>query len=267
MSVVVRVARESASGAPGTTCDGFVAGPDQQEVTAMETTRAGRATSGIGLLGGVVFVLGAGCLYAADDESLCGEAVIQINQELTLERQAFEATMKIKDPLVGLDLSSVAITVNFADKDGNPVTATSDPNNTSALFLINWDQENTTAIEDISGNGTVGGGTEAVIKWLIVPSIGAASDINANDAPAIRMGRNDHVFRTGNTGSRKAAKPTRARQKTLVDPGDYDQALKEGLDDIRSQTGDPYEEHIEEMVKSAPRRPDGRIDWSAFKRE
>ncbi len=115
----------------------------------------------------------------AVEASACAEVVMQINQELTLERQGFEATMKISNPLAGIDLTTVKISVNFTDKEGNPAVASSDPNNTTADFFITWDQPNTTGITDISGAGTVAGPGTAVIKWVIIPSLGAA-----NQSPA-----------------------------------------------------------------------------------
>lgn len=58
-----------------------------------------------------------------------------------------------------------------------------------------------------------------------------------------------------------------AQQKALVDHGLYDQALQMGIDDIRRQNGTIYDQHIREMLESAPRLPNGGIDWSAFKRK
>ncbi|HID72891.1 TPA: hypothetical protein EYP38_03020, partial [Candidatus Micrarchaeota archaeon] len=64
---------------------------------------------------------------APAQESYCAEVQIRIQQELTLERQAFDAHMRINNGLVGIAVEDVAIDVKFTDADGNAVLATSDP--------------------------------------------------------------------------------------------------------------------------------------------
>ncbi len=86
----------------------------------------------------------AGVSYAAD--TICARVKIEIQQELTLERQAFEAHMKINNGLAGITLENVDIDVNFADAEGNAVLATSDPDNTDAKFFIKVD-----SMEGING--------------------------------------------------------------------------------------------------------------------
>src|SRR5262245_44393204 len=68
--------------------------------------------------------------------AVCARVKIQIEQELTFERQAFEARMTINNGLPATALTNLNVTVNFADENGNEVQATSDPNNTTALFFI-----------------------------------------------------------------------------------------------------------------------------------
>jgi len=81
-------------------------------------------------------------------DSLCAQVQIEIVQELTLERQAFDARMAINNG-TSLSLQDVSIEVLFEDQDNNPVIASSDPNHSSALFFITVDSmEN---IDDVSG--------------------------------------------------------------------------------------------------------------------
>ena len=77
------------------------------------------------LLSAVALLLGiAGwALPAAAGDSLCAEVKIEIAQELTLERQAFEAHMRINNGLTHLTLEDVSVTVNFADEADWPSTA------------------------------------------------------------------------------------------------------------------------------------------------
>lgn len=52
-------------------------------------------------------------------ESLCAEVQISISQEATLERQAFEASMVIKNSLNTLALENVEVELLYTDADGN----------------------------------------------------------------------------------------------------------------------------------------------------
>ena len=111
------------------------------------------------------------------DESLCARVKIEIKQELTLERQAFVAHMRISNELSHIYLQSVSIEVKFTDEDGNTVRASYDPNDTEALFFIRLDSLQN--IEGIDGTGTVGPSTTADIHWLIIPALGASNGLEA----------------------------------------------------------------------------------------
>ena len=105
------------------------------------------------------------------EESVCAQVKIEIAQELTLERQGFDAHMRIHNGLDTLPLDNVAINVSFSDENSNPVLATSDPNNTTASFFITIDSM--TGITDVSGSGQVAPTTTADIHWLIIPAPGS----------------------------------------------------------------------------------------------
>ena len=78
-----------------------------------------------------------GMAGAAD--TLCAKVQMQVTQEATLERQAFDAHMRINNGLANIALQDVEVTVLFTDENDQPVVASSDPNNTSALFFIRVD--------------------------------------------------------------------------------------------------------------------------------
>ena len=82
----------------------------------------------------VGLLLAAPAVSLADD-TVCARVKIEIRQELTLERQAFDAHMRINNGLTNISLEDVKVDVSFADEDGAPVLATSDPANTDALFF------------------------------------------------------------------------------------------------------------------------------------
>jgi len=104
----------------------------------------------------------------------CATVKMEIAQEVTLERQAFDAHMRIKNDLEGLSLTNVNVEVIFTDGEGQTVTATSDPNNTNALFFITVDSMS--GIADVSGSGVVAPATAADIHWLIIPQSAPAAN-------------------------------------------------------------------------------------------
>jgi hypothetical protein len=110
-------------------------------------------------------------------DSVCARVKIEINQELTLERQAFDAHLRINNGLSHITLENTRVDVIFTDADGNTVSASSDPNDSGALFYIHLDSmEN---IDDVGGNGTVLPSTTADIHWLIIPSTGSSNGLKS----------------------------------------------------------------------------------------
>ncbi|MBW2064875.1 MAG: chitobiase/beta-hexosaminidase C-terminal domain-containing protein [Deltaproteobacteria bacterium] len=114
-------------------------------------------------------------LSQAADQTLCAEVKIEIRQELALERQAFDAHMRITNGLRHLTLENVDVDVSFKDEDGNTILAASDPNNPDALFYISVDSME--GIEDVNGSGTVAPSSTADIRWLIIPAPGASNGL------------------------------------------------------------------------------------------
>ncbi|PID42747.1 MAG: hypothetical protein CSB48_09250 [Proteobacteria bacterium] len=117
-------------------------------------------------------------------ESLCAEVKIEISQELTLERQAFEAIMRITNTLDTFSLNNLQITIHFKDANGLPVVASSDPNHSSALFFIRLDGSAGVSTLSEGENGEITDGSIAPaevgeIRWLIIPAQGAGgSDLS-----------------------------------------------------------------------------------------
>jgi hypothetical protein len=69
--------------------------------------------------------------YSADTQ--CAKVKIEIQQELTMERQGFDAMMKITNGLTTTSLDNVSINVNFTDEAGASVRATSDTADTTSF--------------------------------------------------------------------------------------------------------------------------------------
>lgn len=124
-----------------------------------------------------LWVIGCICSpqLAWSQDFLCAEVKIEIEQELTLERQAFEARMRIINGL-DLPLNNIAVEVKFYDADGNVVLASSDPNdpNPDVKFFITE-----------SGDGvssSVAPQSDNRFTWLIIPTIAAGGESPAGQA-------------------------------------------------------------------------------------
>ncbi|MBW2680983.1 MAG: calcium-binding protein [Deltaproteobacteria bacterium] len=114
--------------------------------------------------------------YTAD-ETVCAQVKIEIRQELTLERQGFDAHMRINNGLSHITLQDVDVDVSFTDEEGNSVLASSDPANTDALFYIRVDSMDN--IENIEGSGTVDPSSASDIHWLIIPAPGSSNGLKS----------------------------------------------------------------------------------------
>ncbi|MCU7860803.1 MAG: hypothetical protein KZQ86_13455, partial [Candidatus Thiodiazotropha sp. (ex Lucinoma kastoroae)] len=133
------------------------------------------SSKGTGLVTGILLALFA-LLLAGNSQAgtVCAQVKIEIKQELTLERQAFDAMMRINNGLDTLPINNVNVSVNFEDEAGNSVRASSDPDNTRAKFFIRIDTMDN--ISDVTGYGSVLPSTTAEIHWLIIPAPGAAEN-------------------------------------------------------------------------------------------
>ncbi len=114
----------------------------------------------------------------AQDESVCAVVKIEIKQELTLERQAFDAEMRITNGLDDIPLNDVNVDVYFEDDSGNVVLASSDPNSSEASFYIRIASLDN--LDNVDGTGVIAAGATAVANWLIIPAQGAAKDVSGS---------------------------------------------------------------------------------------
>lgn len=123
------------------------------------------------------------CLFSLPGwakEALCAEVKIQILQELTMERQGFEALMRITNSLDSMSLENVSVSVNFADENGNPVVATSNTAASDAAFFIRIDDTRDITGLQLGADGFVEQGIIAPrqvgeLRWLIIPTASAAA--------------------------------------------------------------------------------------------
>ena len=108
-------------------------------------------------------------------ESVCAVVKIEIKQELTLERQAFDAQMTITNGLDTVPIDNVNINVTFKDENGAAVIATTDTQSTTAKFFITLDRM--TNLTAINGTDSIQPKSTAEIHWLIVPAPGASNGV------------------------------------------------------------------------------------------
>ncbi len=124
----------------------------------------------------LVVLMGQAQIAAAAD-TLCAKVKIEITQELTMERQGFDAMMKITNGLTTSSLDNVNINVDFKDEAGNSIKATSDPTDTTAAFFLRIDTM--TGIDNVTGTGVVQPATTAEIHWLIIPAAGTGGTVSS----------------------------------------------------------------------------------------
>ncbi|WP_157667482.1 choice-of-anchor U domain-containing protein [Comamonas serinivorans] len=105
-------------------------------------------------------------------EAECAEVKIVIEQKLSLERQAFDAHMVIRNGLDGA-LTNVSVELFFQDQDQASVQATTDPQGVGATFFYRTDT--ITGLNSLQG-GSLAAKETADIRWLIIPSQGAGGD-------------------------------------------------------------------------------------------
>jgi CshA-type fibril repeat protein len=106
------------------------------------------------------------------EDTVCARVKIEIRQELTLERQAFDAEMKINNTTDTGVIENVSVVVKVTDENGTPVAVTDNPNDLSAKFFLRLSSKQN--IDAVDGTGTVSPKTTSTIDWLLIPSPGSA---------------------------------------------------------------------------------------------
>lgn len=116
---------------------------------------------------------------ATASDAVCAEVRIEIRQKLNLERQAFDAVLRIRNGLATSEIEALAVNILFTDALGNPVQASSDPNQTSARFFVRLDSLE--GMDAVDGSGRVSPASTGVARWLIIPSASAGGTTAAGE--------------------------------------------------------------------------------------
>lgn len=112
----------------------------------------------------LAFLAGAGTVFG---ETACSKVSIEIPQELTLERIAFDAKMIIANNATDQDLTGIRVDVSIKDNDGNVK---------NDLFYVRVSaMQNISAVD---GTGSVWAATAGEVHWLIIPSPGAGGTVS-----------------------------------------------------------------------------------------
>lgn len=130
----------------------------------------------IGRVGRVlILTLALGASILLGEEPVCARVKMEIEQELTFEREAFEARMTIHNGLVGVTLTDITVDIVFSDEKGKTVLATSatnfEPDSPTAPKFFFRFQDGSLTPDHIPGE------TSASIKWLIIPSGSAGGEM------------------------------------------------------------------------------------------
>lgn len=116
-------------------------------------------------------------------ESLCAVVKIEVSQELTMERQAFEASMRISNTLDTFALENIKVSLSIQDSEGNEVKKTTNASDSHALFYIRLLEDQQRGISNVMAgdqgkvtNGIIDKKQTGELKWLIIPTKGAGGE-------------------------------------------------------------------------------------------
>ena len=90
---------------------------------------------------------------------------LSISQEATLERDAFAATLKMKNKLSELSIQNVNVDLRITDMNGSDMM--------DKFYISRVSLEN---VDSIDGTGTILPNDTATVRWIIIPKIGAGGE-------------------------------------------------------------------------------------------
>lgn len=98
-------------------------------------------------------------------QAICARVEMQIPQEMTFERMAFDARLSIANQMPEVTLEKVRVDVTIVDEEGNACE--------ELFFMRISDIKEITSVE---GTDSIGANKTAEIHWLIIPSPGAGGE-------------------------------------------------------------------------------------------
>jgi hypothetical protein len=108
-------------------------------------------------------------------KTACAKVHIQIKQEITFARQAFEARLGISNTFPD-DLTNIAVTLTFADENGDPVPATTSTEEDPAVSHFFFKPDKAEGQTDAAPHPTtVAANSEQTLTWTIIPTLLSAN--------------------------------------------------------------------------------------------
>ncbi len=127
------------------------------------------------LLAGFVIASAAPSWIHAALNTACAVVKLEISQQATLEREAFDANLQVNNTLPNTPLSNFKVVISISDQAGNPA---------ENLFFLKVNSLQ--GVSDVDGGGVVQPNSTADIHWLIIPSTGAGGTTPNGQKYAIR---------------------------------------------------------------------------------
>ena len=129
-------------------------------------------TQALGLFAAAFLLLSTAAHAQTQFQGWCSEVKIQIVQELALERTGFEATLTVTNNDGADALTDFAAELYFEDPS---ITAPGADNDAGGLFFVR--QPTLENINRIDGTGVIAPTKTAIVKWFIIPTIGAGGTV------------------------------------------------------------------------------------------
>ncbi len=108
-------------------------------------------------------------------KTACAKVHIQIRQEITFARQAFEASLGISNTFP-YDLTNIAVTLTFADENGTPVPATTATDEDPIVSHFFFKPDKADGQTDAEPHPTtVAANSDKTMTWTIIPTLLAAN--------------------------------------------------------------------------------------------
>lgn len=107
-------------------------------------------------------------------ETVCARVSLEVRQEVSLARQAFEARMGITNTLPQ-DITDVQVTLQFSDEAGNDVLGSSSSASDPAVYFFHRADVSAGGSTEAPHPTTVQKGKEAVLVWTLIPTLTAAN--------------------------------------------------------------------------------------------
>ena len=143
-----------------------VSNPSTRPMTSIRTAGPFLTLRLLAVLAG--FLAAAGVQAQTQFQGWCSQVKIQIVQELALERIGFEATLTVTNNDGADAITDFSAELSFEDP---AITAPGADNNAAPLFFVR--QPELENINRIDGTGVIAPTKTAIVKWFIIPTIGA----------------------------------------------------------------------------------------------